>query len=213
MCKRELLQKPLKNLEGNVQSTFEKIAENLFSNFCIKCGETVFYFAEVEFYYYDSRMYMQNNEHHKWQKVAYARTDKKVGDFYYHLSGIDICFDSDIKDGSAIFGGILIRSIKDKTGKIVAAGPYTCRDFILNECLKSGMSMPELQKRNFIKFVPKPTKRSLGKNDMEQNIDNELLLCFYDDGLDWKKTSERDVYDKEKGTTKSKTKDYSSRFK
>ena len=101
---KDALQEPLKDLNSeNVQEIFERIAKNLFNHFCIKCGEKEYYFAEIEFYYYKKD---------KWQhdeKLAYKRNGYDVGCFFYHLSGVDICFDS--KNSDDEYGGILIRSI------------------------------------------------------------------------------------------------------
>lgn len=45
--------------------------------------------------------------------------DYQGGQLFYHLSGIDICFDSHYKNNEAKFGGILIRAIKDEKGSIL----------------------------------------------------------------------------------------------
>ncbi len=211
---QELLQKPLNENDGK---TFEKkseiIANNLFNNFGIKCGEKTFYFTEIEFYYYNKKLYLKDKEQYKWQKVTYPRTDKNVGDFLYHLSGIDICFDSHY-DGNdekeTIFGGILVRSIKDKSGN-VTSGPLTCKDVILNSC---NNEMPKLELLNPTEDISlKSIKRYLGKKDMNENkIDGDWKLCFYEETIDWKKTSEKDVFNKENGTIYHRSKDYSDRF-
>ena len=209
---RELLQKPLEGLNNNnVQSIFAKIAKNLLNNCYIECGDIEYYFAEIELYYYNKEQCLGcSAEQYKWQIVTYARSDKKVGDFLYHLSGIDICFDSCIDNDKAIFGGILIRSIKDKKGKVVAAGPYTCRDFILNECSKNDMSMPKLGvRKDLFDITPVATYRYLSDNDLQYDKTFELKLRFYDSSLNWIDTSAKDVYDKKKVTIKQyKTRNY-----
>ena len=217
MSIRELLQEPLEDLNScNVQITFAMIARNLFNNCYIGCGDVEYYFAEIEFYYYDKEQCLGSNaEQYKWQLITYARSDKKVGDFLYHLSGIDICFDSRIDSDCVRFGGILIRSIKDKNDKVVAAGPYTCRDFILNECCKKAMSIPKLGVREKLSDItPIAIYRYISANDLKIDKDLELKLCFYDGNLDWVKTSEKDVYDKKKGTiVPNQARNYSSRFR
>lgn len=208
---RKALQEPLEKLNGNnVQETFRMIATNLFNNFCIQCGGKKFYFAEIEFYYYDKAVYLKAKELYKWQKVTYPRLGKSVGDFLYHLSGVDICFDSYYDNEYAKFGGILVRSIEDEDGNIIT-GPLTCKDFILNSC---GNEMPRLKAYKPISEInPEPAKRLLGKKDMNEDIiDGKWKLCFYMKNLDWNKTSEKDVFDKEKGTIKHTSKNYSNRF-
>lgn len=220
---QEKLQNPLERMNSNlnvikdnkdviseIRTTFEEIANNLFNYFCISYGDNdnKYFFAEIEFYYYNQNQYLK--ELFDWQKVTYCRTNKKVGDFLYHLSGVDICFNSKNDDKNAEeFGGILVRSIKDKNNIVVAAGPYTCRDFILNKSESKGI-MPHLEyikrEKDYTPFIPKPFKRSLGKEDMKQNIDGELELCFYDDRLDWK--TERICWDKKKKIFKTESRNY-----
>ena len=89
---------------------------------------------------------------------------------------------------------------------IVIVGPLTCKDLLLNTC--QGQNMPILQKTNKTrKWTPKvlPTKRMLGKTDMDKKIDNELELCFYDSNIsseEWNPM--RKWYDKRDGCEKEK---------
>ena len=113
----EKLTNPFKGLKENNEFQDEcfEIAKDLFRNYCINCNRTEYHFAEVEFYYYDSEQYLQNREQYKWQRVTYPRKCK-AGQLFYHLSGVDICFESDYNNQKAKFGGILIRAIKKMTG-------------------------------------------------------------------------------------------------
>lgn len=213
MTIRELIQNPIDEMtKDNIQGTFTKIAKNLFNNCYIECGDVECYFAEIEFYYYDKEQCLGNSaEQYRWQIVTYARSDKKVGDFLYHLSGIDICFDSCIDNNCARFGGILIRSIKDKNGKVVAAGPYTCRDFILNECSRNNMAMPKLGiHKDLFDITPDVTYRYLSDNDLQYDKILDLKLRFYDGSLNWAETSAKDIFYKKKGIiAPNKTRNYS----
>ena len=193
---RKALQEPLEGLDGqNVQATFQTIATNLFNNFCIKCGEKRFYFAEVEFYYFNDgeKKKLDGN----WNNVTYVSSGYTAGDIFYHLSGMDVCFDSElIKENtkkSGYGGGILVRSIWDgKNQESIIVGPLTCLNKMLNAC--KGGCMPNLEdvseQRN---CNPQKTYRYLGKNDFElienekkqkekgkENIDGNLKLAFYD---------------------------------
>lgn len=148
------------------------IAKDLFNNYCIKCTEKEFYFAEIEFYYWQKDEWDE-----KWNQVTYARDSYEAGDLFFHLSGIDICFKSSYAD--AKFGGILIRSIMDECGKVVA-GPWNSMMAILNAC--KGGSMPHLfgaTKRQHTPTVMS-TYRQLGEVDMVEEEKNPLHLCFYD---------------------------------
>jgi 3-methyladenine DNA glycosylase Mpg len=113
-----------KKSEGDLLKFFTRVADRLFKEMAIKAGETTFTFAEIEFYYYKKDVFegpMYN--------CTYPRT-KHAGQFFWHYSGMDICFESNEED--RCFGGILIRSIK-KDGEIIA-GPMRCSDEIMNSC-------------------------------------------------------------------------------
>jgi hypothetical protein len=168
-----------------IAKTVENIAKTLFRDYYIDCNGKKFYFAEIEFYYW------QNDEldkgfNQKWNRVTYPRISQ-AGDFLFHLSGVDICFNSyyniDNFDASDRFGGILIRSIRDEAGN-VTAGPWNCMLKIINEC-RGGM-MPQILKAdqpcNIEKNI-KSTYRALGKDDQKKEEDNPLKLCFYDSSI------------------------------
>ena len=177
------------------------IAGELFTSYGIECNNKIFRLAEIEFYYYDSEQYLKDPSHHKWQKVTYPRNDYKGGELFYHLSGIDICFDSQYNEESGRFGGILIRSIKD--GEKIIAGSLNSKDEILNAC-KNG-KMPELiEVSGKQKIELEQTYRSLGKT----GTDTHDGLCFYDASIkkgDWNPPKDRYVTE-----TGKKTKKYGS---
>ena len=177
------------------------IAGELFNNYGIECNNKIFRLAEIEFYYYDSEQYLKDRINHKWQKVTYPRNDYKGGELFYHLSGIDICFDSQYNEESGRFGGILIRSIKD--GDRIIAGPLNCKDEILNAC-KNG-EMPKLTEEAPEKQIKlAQTYRSLGKT----GTDIHDGLCFYDGStkIDWNPKKKRFVT--ETGTIELKPSSY-----
>ena len=177
------------------------IAGELFTSYGIECNNKIFRLAEIEFYYYDSEQYLKDPSHHKWQEVTYPRNDYKGGELFYHLSGIDICFDSQYNEESGRFGGILIRSIKD--GKKIIAGPLNCKDEILNACKNGEMpKLIEVSGKQEIK--PAQTYRSLGKT----GTDIHDGLCFYDASIkgDWNPLKDR--YDTKHGVIKPKKASY-----
>lgn len=180
------------------------IAGELFTSYGIECNNKIFRLAEIEFYYYDSEQYLKDPSHHKWQEVTYPRNDYKGGELFYHLSGIDICFDSQYKEESGRFGGILIRSIKD--GDKIIAGPLNCKDEILNAC-KNG-EMPKLiEVSGKQEIEPAQTYRSLGKT----GTDTHDGLCFYDASIkkgNW--NPKRDRFDTKTGNTESKKISYNT---
>ena len=165
----------------------------------IKCDEKIFRFAEIEFYYYEKGKWDD-----KWNEVTYARDGHKAGDLLYHLSGIDICFDSHYDNYNAKFGGILIRAIKDEE-EAITAGPLTCKDEILNAC--KGKQMPILKQLSTQRRIDlKPTYRALGEKDIDKENDR---LCFYDSQInDWNPVKNRyntrkGVIEPRKGTYKT----------
>lgn len=197
---KELLENPFVGLKDNhedFQKKCSEIAEKLFKNYCLKCGEKTFAFAEIEFYYFndDERIKLNYN----WNEVTYERSKYSAGDLFYHLSGVDICFDSELnkdiktKKKSGYGGGVLIRSIREigKEEKIIV-GPLTCVNEMLNAC--EGGCMPQLVAvSEQLNCTPQETYRYLGKNDFELientekqaekrkvNIDGNLKLAFYD---------------------------------
>ncbi len=202
----ELLKNPFDGLSDyeSIKSKCAEIAHELFSNYRIKCGNKTFRFAEIEFYYYDKNAYLKDKEQLKWQKVTYPRDGFDAGQLFYHLSGIDICFDSHYNKYEGKFGGILIRAIKDKEGKIIA-GPLNCKDEILNAC--KGTEMPKLiMTSEKLNIKLKATYRSLGKTGTDKDNDR---LCFFDGNIkkgDW--NPERERFDTKDGKTLPKKGSY-----
>lgn len=195
MDKRKALQEPLEEFNGqNVEATFQKIATNLFNNFCIKCGKKTFYFAEIEFYYFndgENKEILKLNDN--WNEVTYERSGYSAGDLFYHLSGVDICFDSKLKKDintkkkSGYGGGVLIRSIWDGINQeSLIVGPLKCLNEMLNAC--KGGCMPKLENSSEQKCIPQKTYRYLGKTDFDsiaeqKNRDGNLELAFYDSNI------------------------------
>lgn len=115
-----------------LQKYFEGLARTLFNKIDILAGNDRYSFAEIEFYY---RNEIFNDGQYE---ITYPRT-KKAGNLFWHLSGIDICFESnmDKNNGKEHYGGILIRSIvKEKDGSLIT-GPMCCSDELLNSCVGS----------------------------------------------------------------------------
>ena len=204
---KKILKNPFDNLKGNhenFQKACSDLATKLMKEFCIQCGNKKYYFAEIEFYYYDHTWF--NKE---WNEVTYPRTCA-AGAIFYHLSGMDICFESnlpkDFKKKKAGFGGgILIRSIwekDDKGNKIITVGPLTCVNKILNAC--DGKQMPKLEKlpaSEQIDIKPEETYRYLGKDDYKniddcKNKDGKLKLSFYDNAEDLWKNAKTSYYNR-----------------
>ena len=113
-----------KKSEDELLQFFTKVADLLFKQVAIQAGKTTFTFAEIEFYYYKKDVF-EGPMHN----CTYPRT-KDAGQFFWHYSGMDICFES--REKERYFGGILIRSIKK--GNEIITGPMRCSDEIMNSC-------------------------------------------------------------------------------
>lgn len=195
----KMMTNPFSEIEKGDKVVFwnncSKIAKEMFCKYCILCDGIEYYFSEIEFYYFEKGKWEED-----WNKITYARDDYKAGTLFYHLSGVDICFDSYYNNNR--FGGILIRSVKCEDGTLIT-GPLNCKDLLLNSC-KGGSNKPQLSRRKISsETMPKSTKRLLGKTDMKKNIDGSLELCFYDGTIQsW--DTQRDWYDKNKGEIRSR---------
>ena len=190
------------------QGKCAEIAKKLFENYCINCNGKKFYFAEIEFYYWQ-----KDKWNDKWNKVTYARDGYNAGDLFFHLSGVDICFDSTFDKNNGFknphFGGILIRSIIDTDNKIIS-GPLNCKDVFLNTC--KGGEMPKLDKQSGNRNLSiEATYRSLGKTDMERNIDSGLNLCFFDINYRDEMNPDKEWFNKEKGEIEKRKGTYNTK--
>ena len=150
------------------------IANLLFKHYGLKCGDNYFHFAEIEFYYFRSDKFNDS-----WNTITYPRQDKRCGQLFYHLSGVDICFDSHYDNHFAEFGGILIRSLtSDEEGKkSVIFGPLTCKNEILNKC---ETMMPVICKYD------EEYQCEIAATDMcgiPKEKQKGMKLCFYDKSI------------------------------
>ena len=112
------------------QANFEAKAEELINNYCIKKGDKTYEFVEVEFYLF-------TKDHP--DVITYPR-EAMAGDWFFHSSGVDICF-SKVENGEVKMsskdccGGILIRSLRevDGEGKTIKTtnGPLKCCEQVL----------------------------------------------------------------------------------
>jgi len=183
----------------NLSNSFKRIADKLFEEYEVSCGEHHFHFAEIEFYYYRKGAFDD-----EWNMITYDRNGKKDGEFFYHYSGVDICFESNYSDDFAEFGGILIRSLytmdKGRKKKLVF-GPLACKDEILNSCLER---MPQLCRTNEkVECNVKCTTLAGVSKEKQSNH------CFYDSNIvkdEWVREITR--YD----VRKQKTRPYKSKY-
>ena len=118
------LQSLLKSLNAektqkDIEKVFEKIAKELFCNYHIVKGENTYDFLEIEFYFY--------SPNHR-DLITYPRNSSKPGMWFFHMSGVDITFGTDVKEGEhpLMYGGILVRSIVKTKGGNSSLPEYIC---------------------------------------------------------------------------------------
>lgn len=99
---------------------FKRIASSLMNDNVLLVGENYFRFTALEFYYFEKNSHPDIYSHqHKNQTTN--------GQWYFHGSGLDITFGN--KD---VFGGILIRGIKNLKEKTYINGPIMCVQELFN---------------------------------------------------------------------------------
>lgn len=213
----------LKKDEGQkIQARCLEIAQELFDNWGIECGDKIFRFAEIEFYYYKKEVSDGNNFDADWNRETYPRS-KNAGDFFFHYSGVDICFQCHFEEAKrdneyGEFGGILIRSLLDENQ--IIAGPLFCVNTMMNVCKES---MPKLVPvpvpNDYQNCVLKQTVRYGINSDKNSESGNLPKLCFYATHvngkiLNWEMTSERIAWDKPNKRFKKTHRNYKNdRFK
>ena len=199
----------------DIQKRCKKIAEMLFNKHCIKCGNKTFRFAEIEFYYYKNEESNKNNFNLDWNKETYPR-NKDAGEFFFHYSGMDICFQCHFEEKEknneyGEFGGILIRSVLD--GDKIIAGPLFCVNTILNACKSEMPSLESLRPTDYQQCEYKTDTRCGISSDKQQESGQELYLCYYvthicNKELNWSNTSERIAWDKKNVRFKKSDRNY-----
>ena len=114
----------IKKDNDNKVLDLKSLAESIMNEVCIFNGQYTYYPIEIEFYIYDKK---NHADIHVYPREA------KAGDLFFHLSGMDICFESSFeeKNGTIRFGGILIRALEREDGKRFG-GPLTCVNEVLN---------------------------------------------------------------------------------
>ena len=108
--------------QEKIIEVFDEIANKLFRNYHIVKGDDTYEFLEIEFYFY--------SPNHR-DLITYPRNGRKPGMWFFHMSGVDITFGSNDKEGDnpLMYGGILIRSIFKTSGdKKYICGPMKCVD-------------------------------------------------------------------------------------
>lgn len=174
---RKLMCIPADASREKLEETFAEIANILLLHTQITIGNNVSYtIEEIEFYYYRNE-YFDGPEFY----CTYPHISKAC-DFFFHYSGVDICFES--TDYS--FGGILIRSLKRKekgAEEELIGGPMRCSTELANVCSRTGEKIALVVNGHKIKNVtPDATIRQGIKTDysvMDGKIAPVIKYCYY----------------------------------
>ena len=176
----ELIKVEQQKTDEALQKYFEGLARTLFNKIDILAGNDRYSLAEIEFYYRNG--IFKDGQY----EVTYPRM-KSAGSLFWHLSGIDICFETDKEKGS-YYGGILIRSIvKEKDGSLIT-GPMCCSDELLNSCVGTGKNesptiIPILVDKEIeLDIDPMSTIRQGIEADKGEGA---LDFCFYTKRSSW----------------------------
>ena len=146
----KILEETPKDSSGDYDFTL--LAEEIMKRIYIDNGNYKYHPIEIEFYIYDKEKHPD--------VLVYPRDAKEAGTIFFHMSGIDICFKSSIKDGQ--FGGILIRSVERDSDKKQFGGPLICKNEILNSA--KGKCTAYLCDNNLSYNILKVTQRRGFKN-------------------------------------------------
>lgn len=175
---------------------YKPLAEEIMNKICISNGAYIYHPIEIEFYIYDK-------EEHPDIHV-YPRDNKKAGDLFFHLSGMDICFESSIEDGR--FGGILIRALEREDGKRFG-GPLTCKDEVLNSA--NARCVTKMCEKE-LSYSISNTKQRKGINKYEKKKDDywdARYRFFRHDFID-SLTMEDETFDFDEGHKKPRKRKY-----
>lgn len=103
--------------DGQYAVFFQSIANDLLNHVLVAKGEKLYEIIEIEFYLFTPK--------HP-DVITYPR-HIDGGQWFFHQSGVDLSFKSD----DTIFGGILIRGIREhKDGATPVIGPLKCVDLL-----------------------------------------------------------------------------------
>lgn len=214
--KIDFLENPFNGIKSSdvigIQKRCTTMAEKLFCDYGIKCGDRTFRLAEIEFYYYKNNESSNDNWDAPWNKETYPR-NKKAGEFFFHYSGVDICFQCHFVEKArdneyGEFGGILIRSLLD--GDRIIAGPLFCANTMMNTC---NNELPRLVPCTHQTCEWGKDIRCGINSDKKQESDKKLFLCYYakyvnNKEIQWDKVSEKISWDKKNEKFKQSTRNY-----
>jgi len=164
--------------KDDIAKTFEEIADILLLHSEIAIGESTRYtIEEIEFYYFREGCFNEPEYYCTYPRKCNACS------FFWHYSGVDICFESTKKS----FGGVLIRSLKKREEpeeNALIGGPMRCAIELANACFNEGCIMQLIVNEHKIKEgAPKTTIRQGIKADYKVRDEKKIVpineYCYY----------------------------------
>lgn len=145
---------PFKNFDIGKIDNFMK---DLVNNYCLYVNNIDYFFEEIELYFY--------SEIHK--DCSVLKRIKQASEIFFHTYGFDICFESN----ETIYGGILIRSLRNNNSFI--NGPKNCLLEILNTHNGNGLNIKLKQLDNCRESLILKSKRIKGTCIKESKDDEQ----------------------------------------
>ncbi len=161
-------------IKEETQSEFKTIAQTLFDGYAIQTHNAVYRIIEIEFYW-NSKDHVDNSTYKR------KHVDPKTGDWFFHYSGVDIALKNEVTGGYGGYGGILIRSIYDITGKSpIVKGPMVCAMKLFSGYNAFSQSIKtQLIEHSFsTSTIEERLRIGLGKNAKENGVD-QLNYTFH----------------------------------
>ncbi len=146
-----------------LEASFDQIARALFQNCYIRIHQSDYQLTEIEFYYYHPQKHPDIYVHKNAVQL-------KLGNWYFHGSGLDITFGQKAK---GIYGGILLRGIKNLSTGQYCSGPInTLRELMRNFQLITAAHQMQLVEAQIAKqkdIIKAPRIGLNPKRDQEAN--------------------------------------------
>ena len=173
----------------SIEASFDRIAEDLFTNWNLKVNGTLFTFTELEFYFFKYNIHEDNATHEH---------DYKEGEWRFHSQGLDITFPAtECSDG-----GILIRGLKSENEFI--NGPKRTLEKIFRQMnsvseIQNQFGLIQAEKKQDVKIY-KTFRHGLSKSQ-----DNEFKNAYYRYYSDIDKWEKKHVPESEKGKIRDRS--------
>ena len=186
--------------KSSTEFEFLPLAKEIMNKIFIFNGKHKYHPIEIEFYVYDKK---NHADIHVYPREAEA------GDIFFHLSGMDICFESSFeeKEGTIRFGGILIRALEREDRKRFG-GPLTCVNEVLNTATEHPHTvyLEPKEKHTVIKHLGK--RKGINKYEKKKDDYWDAKYRFFrDDFIDFL-MMEDETFDFDEGHKKPRKRKY-----